>query len=140
MAADGLRFSRAYTSPVCTPSRVSMHTSLHVQGHGHDGVLPVHLGTTKTVDFQKMPTYAQLMRANGYATSTTGKWQLATLEVWPDHIRNAGFDSWCIWQIWRQGKKTLRHWTPTFNQDGAVRDDIADALAPMCWPSTSLTR
>lgn len=130
MAAAGIRFSRAYASPVCTPSRVSMHTSRYVPRHGHSGVLPVHLGTDKIVDFKKMPTFAQLMRTNGYATSTTGKWQLATLEVWPDHIRDSGFDSWCIWQIWRQGRKTLRHWTPTFNHDGRVRDDIADRFGP----------
>ncbi|MDP6358708.1 MAG: FAD-dependent oxidoreductase [Planctomycetota bacterium] len=130
MAESGVRFSRAYTSPVCTPSRVSLHTGLYVPRHGHTGVLPVHRGTTKKVDFQKMPTFAQLMRANGYATSVTGKWQLATLEAWPEHIRRAGFDSWCIWQIWRQGKKTLRHWNPTFNQDGKARDDIADRFGP----------
>lgn len=130
MAAEGVRFSRTYTSPVCTPSRVSMHTGLYVSRHGHVGVLPVHRGTDKIVDFNKMPTFAQLMRGQGYRTSTTGKWQLATLEKHPNHLRDAGFDSWCIWQIWRDGKKTLRHWTPTFNEDGKVRDDIADRFGP----------
>lgn len=130
MAAEGLRFSRAYTSPVCTPSRVSLHTGLYTTRHQHYGVLPVHKGTDKQVNFQKMPTFAQQLRQNGYRTSVTGKWQLATLEVWPNHIRDAGFDSWCIWQIWRDGKKTLRHWNPTFNEDGQVRDDIADRFGP----------
>lgn len=130
MAETGLRFSRAYTSPVCTPSRGSMHTGLYTTRHQHYNVLPVHNGTDKKVDFQKMPTYAQLMRANGYATSVTGKWQLATLEIWPDHIRDAGFDSWCVWQIWKDGAKTLRHWNPTFNEDGKVRDDIAQRFGP----------
>lgn len=130
MAASGLRFSRAYASPVCTPTRVSLHTGLYTTRHRHGNVLPVHLGTAKTVDFQSMPTFAQSMRTAGYATSVTGKWQLATLEKWPNHIRDAGFDSWCIWQIWRQGKKTLRHWNPTLNQDGQVREDIADRFGP----------
>lgn len=130
MAAEGLRFSRAYTSPVCTPSRVSLHTGLYTTRHQHYGVLPVHKGTDKQVNFQKMPTFAQQLRQNGYRTSVTGKWQLATLEVWPNHIRDAGFDSWCIWQIWRDGKKTLRHWNPTFNEDGQVRDDITDRFGP----------
>jgi arylsulfatase A-like enzyme len=57
----GLRFSRAYASPVCTPSRVRRHTRLYVSRHGHAGVLPVHHGSDKTVDSQKMPTYSQLM-------------------------------------------------------------------------------
>lgn len=130
MAAKGLRFSRAYTSPVCTPSRVSLHTGLYTTRHQHYGVLPVHKGTEKQVNFQNMPTFAQLLRRNGYSTSVTGKWQLATLEVWPNHIRDAGFDSWCIWQIWRDGEKTLRHWNPTFNEDGQVREDIADRFGP----------
>ena len=77
-----------------------------------------------------MPTFAQQIRANGYLTSLTGKWQLATLEHHPDHIRDAGFDSWCVWQIWRDGSKTDRHWNPTFNQDGKIRDDIADRFGP----------
>ncbi|QDS91474.1 Arylsulfatase precursor [Roseimaritima multifibrata] len=130
MANEGLRFGRAYTSPVCTPSRVSMHTSLYTTRHRHYGVLPVHKGTKQKVDFSKMPTYAQLLRANGYATSVTGKWQLATLEAWPNHIHDAGFDSWCVWQIWRDGKKTGRHWQPTFNQDGEIRSDIQDRFGP----------
>lgn len=130
MAAEGMRFSRAYTSPVCTPSRVSLHTGLYVPRHGHDGVLPVHLGTDKIVDFIKMPTFAQRLRSNGYLTSVTGKWQLATLEKHPNHIRDSGFDSWCIWQIWRQGKKTKRHWNAIYNEDGAIRDDIAERFGP----------
>ncbi len=130
MAEQGVRFERAYTSPVCTPSRVSLHTGLYTTRHQHYNVLPVHKGTDRQVNFQKMPTFAQLLRDNGYSTSVTGKWQLATLEVWPGHIRDAGFDSWCIWQIWLQGKKTLRHWRPTFNEDGKVRDDIADRFGP----------
>ncbi len=130
MAAEGVRFSRAHTSPVCTPSRVSMHTGLYVTRHGHTGVLPVHNGTVRKVDFQQFPTFAQLLRKEGYLTSTTGKWQLATLEVWPDHIRESGFDSWCVWQIWKDGAKTLRHWDATFNEDGIVRDDIADRFGP----------
>ena len=130
MAKQGLRFSRAYTSPVCTPSRVSLHTGLYVKRHGYDTVLPVHLGTEKIVDFQKMPTFAQQIRANGYLTSVTGKWQLATIQKHPDHIRNAGFDSWCVWQIWNNGEKTERHWNPYFNQDGAIRKDLAERFGP----------
>ncbi|MEM9015867.1 MAG: sulfatase-like hydrolase/transferase [Verrucomicrobiota bacterium] len=130
MAEEGILFQRAYASPVCTPSRVSLHTGLYTTRHGFTGVLPVHRGTDRKVDFTKWSTFAQLLRESGYLTSTTGKWQLATLEVWPDHIRESGFDSWCIWQIWREGKKTLRHWTPTFNEDGEVREDITDRFGP----------
>ncbi len=130
MATDGVRFSRAYTSPVCTPSRVSLHTGLYVPRHGHADVLPVSRGTDKAVDFVTMPTFAQQLRGNGYRTSVSGKWQLATLTKHPGHVRTAGFDSWCLWQIWHDGHKTDRHWNPTFNQDGVIRDDIADRFGP----------
>lgn len=130
MANEGLRFARAYTSPVCTPSRVSLHTGLYVNRHGHADVLPVANGTDAFVDFVKMPTFAQQIRGNGYRTSVSGKWQLATLQKHPGHVRSAGFDSWCLWQIWKDGQKTDRHWNPTINQDGAIRDDITDRFGP----------
>jgi arylsulfatase A-like enzyme len=130
MAEQGVRFSRAYASPVCTPSRVSLHTGLYPNRHEHVNVLPVHEGTDKAVDFQKMPTFAQQIRKQGYLTSVTGKWQLATIAKHPDHIRNAGFDSWCVWQIWNDGKKSERHWNATFNLDGAIRKDIGDCFGP----------
>ena len=130
MAKQGLSFSRAYTSPACTPSRVSLHTGTYVTRHGHQGILPGHLGSKEKVDFQRMPTFAQQIRANGYLTSVTGKWQLAGLEEHPKHVRNAGFDSWCIWQIWSKGKKTGRHWNATLNHDGKIRADIVDRFGP----------
>ncbi|WP_269542112.1 sulfatase-like hydrolase/transferase [Cerasicoccus fimbriatus] len=130
MAADGLRFAYAYTSPVCTPTRVSMHTSLYTFEHGHTGVLPVHNGTSEFVDFNAMPTFAQLLQADGYQTSTTGKWQLATLTEHPNHIANAGFDSWCVWQIWDGSAKTERFWDPYLNRDGVVMTGIEDRFGP----------
>ena len=136
MAAEGVRFSRAYASGVCTPSRVSMHTGLYSSRHQETGVLPVHLGTDRVVDFVKMPTFAQLLREVGYRTSVTGKWQLATLEIHPDHPRIAGFDAWCLWQIWKTnpstgvGEKTTRYWNPTYNKNGDLMDDISHSFGP----------
>ncbi|MGE9267848.1 MAG: sulfatase-like hydrolase/transferase [Verrucomicrobiales bacterium] len=131
LAAESLRFERCYTSPVCTPSRMTLYTGTYVTTHRYDYVLPVHQGTKKKVDFKNTwMTYAQVLREAGYATSVTGKWQLATLEFHPEHIREAGFDSWCVWQIWRDGEKTTRYWNPTFNEDGQVRGDIAERFGP----------
>ena len=130
MASEGIRFSQAHTTPVCTPSRVSMHTGLYVPRHGHTSVLPVHRGSDKKVDFQAMPTYGQFLQGNGYQTCTTGKWQLATLEIWPDHIRSCGFDSWCVWQIWRNNAKTERHWGPCYNRDGRIMTGLEKRFGP----------
>ena len=130
MAKEGLRFQSMYTSSICTPSRVSLHTGTYTFRHKHTDILPVHRGTKQKVDFRKMPTFGQQIQKNGYMTAVTGKWQLATLEHWPNHIRDAGFDSWCIWQIWRNGKKTGRHWNPTFNRDGKVMDGLEKRFGP----------
>lgn len=120
LAASGVRLDRAYTSPVCTPSRMSIYTGQYAHRHGYTEVLPVHQGTREAVDFEGFTSYAQLLRAAGYHTAVTGKWQLATLEYHPDHCRQAGFESWCVWQIWKDSAKTKRYWNVTYNQDGAI--------------------
>jgi len=127
LARKGVQFMRAYTSPVCTPSRMSIYTGRYPTNHQYTGVLPVHLGTKEYIDFTKFPTYAQMLRDNGYLTSVTGKWQLAALEYHPDHCKQGGFDSWCVWQIWKDNEKTTRYWQPVLNEDGAIRND-ADSL------------
>ena len=123
LAKGGMLFKNTYTSPVCTPSRMSFYTGEYTPRHKYSTVLPVHLGTKEKVDFENRFTcYADLLRDAGYQTSVTGKWQLATLEYHPEHIKTAGFDSWCVWQIWKDGKKTTRYWNPTFNRDGKIME------------------
>lgn len=131
LAQEGMRFARAYGSPVCTPTRMSLYTGQYPTRHGFTSVLPVHNGTERAVDFRnEFATYAQQLRSQGYLTSVTGKWQLATLEIHPDHIRDAGFDSWCVWQIWREGAKTIRYWDPTFNEDGEILEGLSADFGP----------
>lgn len=130
LATSGIRFSRAYTSPVCTPSRMSIYTGQYAHRHGYTEVLPVHLGTREAVDFEQFTSYAQLLRAAGYHTAVTGKWQLATLEYHPDHCQQAGFESWCVWQIWKDGAKTKRYWEVTYNQDGAIVPVDSNTFGP----------
>lgn len=130
MAADGLRFTRAYMNPLCVPSRVSLHTGRHTTTHGFTKNVEVHLGSREAVDFTAMPTFAQKLRAAGYRTAVSGKWQLAGLEFHPDHPRTAGFDRWCLWQIWKDGAKTTRYWNPCFNENGTAREDIAERFGP----------
>ena len=130
LAKKGVQFMRAYTSPVCTPSRMTIYTGRYPTNHQYTNVLPVHLGTKEFVDFKAIPTYAQLLRDNGYLTSVTGKWQLAALEYHPEHCKLGGFDSWCVWQIWKDNKKTTRYWQATLNEDGKIRNDIDSLFGP----------
>ena len=130
MAQKGTLFTRAYTSPVCTPSRMSIYTGSYASRHKYTTVLPVHTGSNEFVDFEKWTTYAQLLRNEGYLTAVTGKWQLAALEFHPQHCMDAGFDSWFVWQIWHNNEKTKRYWNTTYNHDGKIRNDIDSHFGP----------
>lgn len=126
MASEGVLFTRAYASAVCTPSRMSLYTGSYVTRHQYFRVIPVHKGRDDSVNFDQWTSLATYFQRAGYQTTVTGKWQLAGLEFHPEHPRSAGFDSWCIWQIWREGAKTTRYWNATYNQDGQVLEDIDD--------------
>ncbi|WP_341225240.1 sulfatase-like hydrolase/transferase [uncultured Arcticibacterium sp.] len=131
LAKQGVMFTRAYASPVCTPSRMSIYTGNYATSHKYTGVLPVHLGTKEYVDFDtKWTTSAQLLRQNGYQTSVTGKWQMAAMEYHPEHCKSAGFDSWCVWQIWHNEKKTTRYWNATINEDGKISTEKDSLFGP----------
>lgn len=130
LAEQGVLFKRAYASPVCTPSRMSIYTGTYASTHRYTNVIPVHEGSREAVDFEKWTTYARLLRENGYLTAVTGKWQMGGLGFHPDHCASAGFDSWCVWQIWHQGKKTKRYWQPTLNEDGKIRTDVDTLFGP----------
>jgi len=72
LAAEGMRFDRAYGSPVCTPTRLSLYAGLYPTRHGYTGVIPVPGGTQRFVDFKsQFPTYAQQLRQTGYLTPVT---------------------------------------------------------------------
>ncbi|NHN38394.1 sulfatase-like hydrolase/transferase [Pseudomaricurvus alcaniphilus] len=69
LAAQGVLFTKAFNnSPVCGPSRGSMHSGRYPFRNGHYAFELTH----QEPDFVK-PTVSQTMRANGYATSVFGK-------------------------------------------------------------------
>ena len=66
MAADGLRFSTAYSQPLCTPTRVQIMTGLYNNRNWkYFGILD-----------PSATTFGHQMKTAGYATGIFGKWQL----------------------------------------------------------------
>ncbi len=119
LAAGGVRFTHAFTNPLCSPTRAQVLT----------GRYPIHNGIKRVLfDFQKHrefldpareTSFASLLRQAGYATAIAGKWQLSFLHE-RDTIRDFGFDEYQCWQIFRDGEKTSRYADPTFRQNGRV--------------------
>jgi arylsulfatase A-like enzyme len=78
IARNGVRFTRGYVSgPYCSPTRAGLLTGRYQQRFGHEfnegtGRLPFGLPLGET-------TFAQRMKALGYATAAVGKWHLGAL-------------------------------------------------------------
>lgn len=77
LAAEGLRFTRAYNSSRCCPSRASLLTGLypHQAGIGRfvgNGKLPGYRGRLSA----QCVTLAEVLEPAGYATYACGKWHV----------------------------------------------------------------
>jgi arylsulfatase A len=85
LAANAMVFNQCRATPLCSPSRVELLSGLYnfrnylKYGWGH-----------YDPDY---PTYASVLKKNGYQTLAVGKWQLAN---WDIGIPALGFDSYCL--------------------------------------------
>lgn len=116
LAAEGVRFTRAYATPLCTPSRVQIMTGKYnFRNYIRFGLLD-----------QQEQTFANLLKDAGYATAIAGKWQLDGGEESPYHF---GFDEYALWQI-RSGDFWYRYKDPKIYQNGALRKDTGGKYGP----------
>jgi arylsulfatase A-like enzyme len=103
IADQGMRFSRMYTEPSCTPTRVAFMTGRQPYRYG--------MGDT-AVDISgfglpgKEITLAEILSESGYNTVHIGKWHMGDImESWPTH---QGFD-FAAFPIHQQGQLTIFH-------------------------------
>jgi len=103
IARDGMRLSRMYTEPSCTPTRVAFMTGRQPYRNG--------MGNT-AVDISgfglagKEVTLAEILSEAGYNTSHVGKWHMGDIkEAWPNF---QGFD-YAAFPIHQQGQLTIFH-------------------------------
>ncbi len=87
MAAEGVRFTRCHSTPLCTPSRVQLMTGRYsFRNYVRFGFLdPAEV------------TFARRFQEADYDTAIVGKWQLTYGDVDPQRPAQLGFDEWCLW-------------------------------------------
>ncbi len=87
LGATGAQFTQAYSQPICTPSRVKIMTGKYnFRNYAEFRVLDL-----------SEPTFAKMVKANGYATTIAGKWQLSPENL--DGPFQAGFDEYLLWHF-----------------------------------------
>jgi arylsulfatase len=102
-ARDGMRLSRMYTEPSCTPTRVAFMTGRHPcrNGMGNTSVDISGFGLS-----DKEVTLAETLSEVGYNTVHIGKWHMGDIrEAWPNY---QGFD-YAAFPIHQQGQLTIFH-------------------------------
>ncbi|MFA5292992.1 MAG: sulfatase-like hydrolase/transferase [Phycisphaerae bacterium] len=69
---EGMHFKNAFvTHSICSPSRASFLTGTYSHIHG------VIQNESRDYDFNKTPSFAQILEKHGYNTAFLGKWHLA---------------------------------------------------------------
>ena len=119
LAKEGIRFTNAHSTPLCTPTRVNlMSGKSNVFNYQDFGIYP-----------KGDPTFANYFKDHGYRTAVAGKWQLQKSQ--PDKgisPGEAGFDTYCLWNI--PGGARERYWKPSFIKNGNLLDLPPDTFGP----------
>jgi arylsulfatase A-like enzyme len=121
IAARGLRFTHAYSQPLCTPTRVQLMTGRYNHRNWkYFGILD-----------PEAKTFGHRLQDVGYRTLITGKWQLQSYDP-PDFpnaerrrdtgmkITAAGFDEWSQYHAWHTEDKGSRYPDPKLDINGTI--------------------
>ena len=118
MADSGVKFTRCYSTPLCTPSRVALMTGKsNVRNYTDFGALS-----------PGEYTFADLFREAGYATAVAGKWQLQGSGRAQGMPAGSGFDTYCLWNTPLTGRN--RFWNPSLERNGKLIETAADDYGP----------
>jgi arylsulfatase A len=134
LAAEGTKFEMCFATPNCTPSRVLLMTGQYGFRTGWFNLIGRPYSPrpgSPDFDIGKKFTFAKLLKARGYATALSGKWQLPG-EL-PNLIRECGFDEYRMWAYRhnlppgasytdltpaKNPDKTSRYWQPSIVENG----------------------
>jgi len=134
LAAQGMRFTHAFSQPLCTPTRVQIMTGKY----NHRNWL--YFGCLDP----REKTFGHIFQEAGYKTCISGKWQLTSYDPpeYPGseqrrntgmHPSKAGFDRWSLFHSEHTEDKGSRYANPTVlentgmraNTEGKYGEDIA---------------
>lgn len=131
LAKGGLRFTHAYSQPLCTPTRVQIMTGRYNHRNwSYFGILD-----------PKEKTFGHMMKKAGYKTCISGKWQLQSYDP-PDFpnaelrrgmgmkVTQAGFDEYCLFHSWHTENKGSRYAGPTYYKNGDLITEDKDKYGP----------
>lgn len=118
LAAGGMQFMNAYSTPLCTPTRVQIMTGKY----NHRNYLG--FGILRPGE----QTFGLLLQKAGYRTAVVGKWQLWGNERQQELVngrhgslpQEAGFDEYCLWQIKERGYRYKSATLKASGQETAV--------------------
>lgn len=126
LAKEGIRFTKAISQPLCTPSRVKIMTGKY-NYRNYEAFTWLN---------SNQRTFGNVMKEAGYATCVVGKWQLNGLvyekEGYLDNQRPHafGFDEYCLWQLTQLRKEGERFANPLLEQNGKLLPRDEDAYGP----------
>ena len=116
LAAGGMRFERAYATPLCTPTRVQLMTGKH-NFRNYERFAYLN---------PRERTFANHLKEAGYATAIAGKWQLGGDARTPHGF---GFDEYLLWQL--DDRNTWsRFKDPILARSGAGTDTLRGRYGP----------
>lgn len=131
LAAEGMRFTHAFSQPLCTNTRTELMTGKYIYRNW------VAFGILDPAEI----TIGHLMSEQGYATCIVGKWQLQSYDPvdYPGselrrgigmHPADAGFDEYCLWHTGHTEDKGSRYADPVILQNGAILENTNGGYGP----------
>jgi arylsulfatase A len=144
LAGEGMRFETCYATPLCTPTRVALMTGRFGFRTGYFQMLGSPLTPSADSPAREVGanlTFADVLKAAGYATAMAGKWQLTGSGA--GLVRDCGFDSYRMWAYehnlppgvmhtgaYEGGGRTARYWNPAIVEDGKYLPTKPDDYGP----------
>tara|TARA_R110002096_G_scaffold233764_1_gene423883 strand:+ start:2203 stop:3546 length:1344 start_codon:yes stop_codon:yes gene_type:complete len=126
LATQGMRFTHAFSNPLCSPSRATLLTGRYNFLNGVPIVIFNPEKHSETFLHTDQPSFPRHLKKAGYRTAIAGKWQLSFLDL-KNEVSDFGFDEYQLWQLFgADGEKTRRFHHPHFNRNGKIIADEID--------------